>query len=265
MRRKIAEGDQTESLFAFTFTEEGTYVFNDAAERQRILVITVKGAGEKCADPDRYVQTVSGESLAEVGIQIEQDLLLRPNFPLIGAALALLVFSTIIIMCFFAYCLRKGWTIQDLQDQSYKDLQLPQDLAHTREDLFDKENDFQNYKSELIDSDEDDLDKLNLDIQQELVEAGRNYIKTWAAKKRIHKKEKLAKRSRIEQILDEIDDLTGGISNDALENNMRWMDVDNLDDLNLDDEEIREKVAGEIEAEKAREEREAEKYADQKD
>jgi hypothetical protein len=55
MRRKIAEGDQTESLFAFTFTEEGTYVFNDAAERQRILVITVKGAGEKCADPDRYV------------------------------------------------------------------------------------------------------------------------------------------------------------------------------------------------------------------
>jgi hypothetical protein len=46
---------------------------------------------------------------------------------------------------------------------------------------------------------------------------------------------------------------------------MRWMDVDNLDDLNLDDEEIREKVAGEIEAEKAREEREAEKYADQKD
>jgi hypothetical protein len=59
--------------------------------------------------------------------------------------------------------------------------------------------------------------------------------------------------------------MTGGISNDALENNMRWMDVDNLEELNLDDEQIREKVHGEIEAEKAREEKEAEKYADQKD
>lgn len=30
MRRKDSEGDTTESLFAFTFTEGGTYVFNDA-------------------------------------------------------------------------------------------------------------------------------------------------------------------------------------------------------------------------------------------
>jgi len=82
----------------------------------------------------------------------------------------------------------------------------------------------------------------------------------------IHKREKMAKRTRIEQILDEIDELTGGISNDALENNMRWMDVDHFDDIDqFDDEQIREKVQGEMEAEKAREEKEAEKYSEQKD
>jgi hypothetical protein len=146
-------------------------------------------------------------------------------------------------MCFFAYCLRKGWTIEDLADKSYKDLQLPQDLAHTREDLFDTENDFQNYKSELIDEEEDDVDDLNLEIQHELVEAGRQYVKMWKSKKIIHKREKIAKRTRIEQILDEIDELTGGISNDALENNMRWMDVDHFDEIDqFDDEQIREKV-----------------------
>jgi glycosidase len=129
-----------------------------------------------------------------------------------------------------------------------------------------EKNDFENYKSELIDSDEDDLDHLNLDIQQELVEAGQRYIKMWKVKKIIHKKEKEAKRSRVAEILDEIDELTGGISNDALENNMRWMDVDHFDEVDqFDDDQIREKVQQELEADKVREDKEQEKLADQKD
>ena len=76
MKRKIEEKDLTESLFAFTFVQEGTFVFYDAANIKKIMIITVKAKGETCADPDRYVQTVSGSSLAEVGISTKKDIIL---------------------------------------------------------------------------------------------------------------------------------------------------------------------------------------------
>jgi hypothetical protein len=43
------------SLFAFTFAEQGTYVFTDSANAEKLMVITVMGPGESCADPDKYV------------------------------------------------------------------------------------------------------------------------------------------------------------------------------------------------------------------
>jgi len=43
------------SIFAFTFPKPGTYVFNDSADSQKIMVIQVMGPGEECADSDRFV------------------------------------------------------------------------------------------------------------------------------------------------------------------------------------------------------------------
>jgi hypothetical protein len=51
-------------MFAFTFTEAGNYIFQDGDDQSSLLVITVKGPGEKCADPDRYLQIQSGDSLS---------------------------------------------------------------------------------------------------------------------------------------------------------------------------------------------------------
>jgi len=61
MLRKQAIGDSTGSIFSFTFVDKGTYVFNDATSTQKLMIVTVMGAGETCTDPDRYVQTVSGD------------------------------------------------------------------------------------------------------------------------------------------------------------------------------------------------------------
>ena len=76
MNRKKEVGDTTETLFAFTFVESGTYVFHTNLNVKKLMIITVKGKGEECADPDRYVQTVSGASLAEVGINQKHDIIL---------------------------------------------------------------------------------------------------------------------------------------------------------------------------------------------
>lgn len=65
MKKKIASENFTPTIFAFTFNNAGTYVFNDAADKQKIMIITVKGPGEECADSNRYVQTITSDTLAE--------------------------------------------------------------------------------------------------------------------------------------------------------------------------------------------------------
>ena len=54
-KRKIEQGSNTPSLFTFSFNTAGTYVFNTASSASQLMIIIVKGAGEVCADPDRFL------------------------------------------------------------------------------------------------------------------------------------------------------------------------------------------------------------------
>ena len=50
-----SKSDANPSLFAFTFAEQGTYVFADSTNKEKLMIITVMGPGESCADPEKYV------------------------------------------------------------------------------------------------------------------------------------------------------------------------------------------------------------------
>lgn len=68
MLRKAADNDNTPSIFAFTFTKAGSYIFNDSANIQKIMVVQVVGGGESCTDSDRFVQTITEDTVAEAGV-----------------------------------------------------------------------------------------------------------------------------------------------------------------------------------------------------
>jgi len=80
-------------------------------------------------------------------------------------------------------------------------------IHHDSDEHFIHTNDFVNYKSDLIDSEEDDLDNFNLDIQFDLIEAGEKYLKTYNKRKQKHKMDKVRKREKIKALLKEIEDL----------------------------------------------------------
>lgn len=83
---------------------------------------------------------------------------------LIAAMVGLLLAATTLIMGSIGFCLHKGWKTKELTEGTYRDYQLPLDIHHENEKIFYGKNDFINYKSDLIDSEEDDLDNFNLDI-----------------------------------------------------------------------------------------------------
>ena len=71
------------------------------------------------------------------------------------------------------------------------------------------------HKSELIDSEEDDLDNFNLDIQQDLVAAGEKYLRMFHRKKTKHKNFRNQKKQVIQNLLSEIEGLIGQLSSSA--------------------------------------------------
>lgn len=120
----------TASLFSFTFVQSGNYVFNDAADISQLLIITVKGAGEKCPDPDRYLQIQSGSSLSQNGVSINSNIIIQPNYPLIISMAFLLLFGTFVTMMMVSYCMKKGWSIKNIRTDNYRELYQSINIHH---------------------------------------------------------------------------------------------------------------------------------------
>lgn len=144
--------------------------------------------------------------MAEQGVKIKSSIIQKPNYLLYGFLIAILVVCTAIALVMIGYCLRKNWTIEELHQQTYRELQYKLSINHENSDVFDAQNDFVNHKSELIADEEDDLDNFNLDIQQDLVDSGKRYLKLYAKKKNKIKKFKVSRRDRLNELIRIIND-----------------------------------------------------------
>lgn len=165
MERKQSDGLLSASLFAFTFVASGNYVFKLSNDAAQMMVITVKGPGETCSDPDRYLQVMSGEALAAFGVSQRNDIIIQPNYPLLGSMLAIGIIGTGFILWMVYYCMHKGWNIKEMKTSSYRDTNMYVNVHHENERVFINNNDFITHKAENFDHEEEELDNCNLDIQ----------------------------------------------------------------------------------------------------
>jgi len=130
------------------------------------MIVKVKEEGETCQDPDRYIQPLSADSVASLGVKVKEDLIIKPDIPLLVGMGCILILSIATVMVGIGYCLHKGWEIAKARIEGYRSKYTLLDLDHTNDKLFDKDNDFESFRSHLNpeSEDEDDLDNINLDI-----------------------------------------------------------------------------------------------------
>jgi len=95
------------------------------------MIVTVKAAGEECADGDKFVQPITSNTLANLGVQQKENIILKPDYPLLVALGVILILSTALIMVLIAFCLRKGWVISELRNRSYRDLYFNMRIDHS--------------------------------------------------------------------------------------------------------------------------------------
>ncbi|GIQ81354.1 hypothetical protein KIPB_002301, partial [Kipferlia bialata] len=81
LARKIEAGGSV-SVFAYTFTEAGVYVFYDAGDTAKRMIVTVLEDGESCGNA-YAISTTKPETLAQLGISLSTDIVLAPDWVLI--------------------------------------------------------------------------------------------------------------------------------------------------------------------------------------
>ncbi len=186
MKTKQANNVTATSMFAFTFSVQGSYVFADASDSEQLMIVRVTGAGESCPDPDRYIQPLSADSVASSGVKQNEDIIVKPDVPLLVGMGAILVLSVLTVMIGVGYCLHKGWQLPKVNLRGYRSLYLNTDVDHVSEETFRNKNDFAQFKSYLdlnnnasdknsddnLVGEEDDLDDLNLNIHLDVLQAG---------------------------------------------------------------------------------------------
>eukprot|EP00347_Sterkiella_histriomuscorum_P018896 403343756 len=231
MKYKIAFNITKASLFAFTFTEGGSYLFSDASNFNKIMIVKVMESGETCSDSDRYIQPLSGESVASVGVQYKEQIIIKPDIPLLVSIGAMLIISIGTVMVGVAYCLNKDWSIKRSIIEGYRNLYGKIDVSHYSQKTYLKNNDFENYKFHMgSDSDEDDLDRINLDIHQDLLEAGQNYLKVFDDTKNKRILEKKSKKEEAFKLMKELEDMISVIGSNATTYQMQIINQNNQDD-----------------------------------
>jgi hypothetical protein len=119
-----------------------------------------------------------------------------------------------------------------------------------------------NHKSKLIVDEEDDLDNFNLDIQQDIMDAGKNYLKYYGKRKLRCKKFKRTRRERLNELVRLINDDVCKLQMTAEEKRLHYLDLDNM---KLDDGQIKEEIQKELDAQRELEQIEAEQYAKRKE
>ena len=89
---------QDVSSFSFTFSQKGTYVFADAGDQQRQMIVGAMGENEACRGSARILPATKS-NLVAIAASAEQDLLLEPDWTLVAALIsAVFVLATGVIL-----------------------------------------------------------------------------------------------------------------------------------------------------------------------
>jgi len=72
-----------------------------------MMMITVMGPGEACADPEKYLKSISGDALSEFGMPQSESIIIKPDYLLLASLAGILIFATVVVMLLISYCLHK--------------------------------------------------------------------------------------------------------------------------------------------------------------
>ena len=128
----IASNASSVSLFAFSFHAAGVYVFADAVAPEQLTIVRVVDANQLCpvplSDPLARIQPLDFESLIRNGVMRNQNVVITPDWALLGIMIALLVCLVGLIVLGLYFFQTHSWGNGAPTAPMYKKIALQEDL-----------------------------------------------------------------------------------------------------------------------------------------
>jgi hypothetical protein len=144
------------------------------------------------------------------GVPKDDSIIIRLNYRLVAAMAGCLLLFVTVVMALVSYCLHQEWNIDDISRKGYRMDNFDIDIKHTSDDVYGlKQNDFARLPSRPRNEsseEEDDVDDINMEIYQDLLEAGKQFLDTYNDAKDRRKKNQRARRKRLTILLSEFEE-----------------------------------------------------------
>jgi len=128
----VASNASGVSLFAFTFHTPGVYVFADQADTEQISIVRVVEVDQQCpvpnGDPLARIQPFLFEALISNGVQRNQQIVITPDWALLGIMVALIALLVALIVAGLYFFQTHSWSAGVGVIPGYKKLALQKDL-----------------------------------------------------------------------------------------------------------------------------------------
>ena len=121
LARNLNNGANIEN-FAFTFSQPGIYVFSNNANPNQITIIGVMGDNLKCSDEYRYIQPITTSSLLKLGLSQTEDIILKPDWPLIFGLIISIIIIVPLLVWFMQRFINSPWLKKKDEEVKYHQL-----------------------------------------------------------------------------------------------------------------------------------------------
>jgi hypothetical protein len=119
---KTQENYTNITTFAFTFTEPGNYLFEDASDSTQQMLIGVMANGTTCPY-DSPIQPRTAASLQLISTKQETDLVLSINWWAVLGVMLVLLLSIIVCAALFYYYNKLSWMLPEKKNAAYRERQ----------------------------------------------------------------------------------------------------------------------------------------------
>ena len=136
--QSLASKNISISSFAFTFSQNGTYVFQLAGQSYATTIVTVTPSSINCTTEAAFVP-YSYKNLAVMGVSANNSIVLSPDWTLVIGLLFGMLGLIIVVVGFLYYFRKKAWSSHHELSVTYRTtMRSKPDSTPTRGGLFDK-------------------------------------------------------------------------------------------------------------------------------
>jgi hypothetical protein len=166
---KLQAGDVV-STFAYSFSQDGIYIFGDSSDYEKQTIIGVMGENKQCSDESKYIVPITYDALLKLGVSQNDDIILSPDWWLIIGLLAAFLIGTPTLIALIYYFSQSSKLSVRTHEPSYRHINRKEKLEKlkakgtdwNRESLKIQYDEYKKKKNR-----EDDQDECPLLIEEE--------------------------------------------------------------------------------------------------